>query len=32
LREKWIRKNKRIKEVGIEQFFEEEKEIPHYSS
>jgi len=32
LKEKWIRKNKRIKEVGIERFFEEEKEIPHYSS
>lgn len=32
LKEKWIRKNKRIKEVGIEQFFEEEKEIPHYFS
>jgi len=32
LKEKWIRKNNRIKEIGIEKFFEEEKNIPHYAS
>jgi hypothetical protein len=32
LREKWIRKNNKIKEIGIEQFFEEEKKVPHYAS
>jgi hypothetical protein len=32
LREKWIRKNNKIKEIGIEQFFEEEKNVPHYAS
>jgi len=32
LQEKWIRKNKRIKAVGLEQFFAEEKNLPHYAS
>jgi|SRR5690554_170898 len=32
LKEKWIRKNKKIEEIGIEKFFEEEKDLPHYSS
>lgn len=32
LKEKWIRKNNKIKAAGIEQFFEEEKNIPHYAS
>jgi len=32
LKEKWIRKNRRIKEIGVERFFKEEKDIPHYAS
>lgn len=32
LKEKWIRKNNKIKEIGIAKFFEEERNIPHYSS
>lgn len=32
LKKKWIRKNKKIKEIGIEKFFEEEKNKPHYAS
>jgi hypothetical protein len=32
LKEKWIRKNNKIREFGIEKFFEEEKDIPHYAS
>jgi hypothetical protein len=32
LKEKWIRKNLKIKEVGVEKYFEEEKNIPHYAS
>lgn len=32
LKEKWIRKNNKIKEIGLENFFEEEKGIPHYVS
>jgi len=32
LKEKWIRKNNKLKEIGIEKFFEEEKKIPHYAS
>ncbi len=32
LKQKWLSKNNRIKTVGMEQYFKEEKEIPHYSS
>jgi hypothetical protein len=32
LKEKWIRKNNKIKEIGIEKYFEEEKNIPHYAN
>ena len=32
LKEKWIRKNNKLKEIGIKKFFEEEKNIPHYAS
>ncbi len=32
LKEKWIRKNNKIKEIGVDAFFEDEKNIPHYAS
>lgn len=32
LKVKWIRKNNKIKEIGLEKFFAEEKSIPHYTS
>jgi hypothetical protein len=32
LKDKWIRKNNKIKQIGIEKFFEEEKDLPHYAS
>lgn len=32
LREKWIRKNKKIKAIVIEKYFDEEKNLPHYAS
>lgn len=30
LKDKWIRKNLKIKEIGFEKYFEEEKAKPHY--
>lgn len=32
LRAKWIRKNNKLKEIGMAVYFEEEKQIPHYGS
>jgi hypothetical protein len=32
LKEKWMRKNNKIKAIGIEKYFEEEKNLPHYAS
>ena len=32
LKEKWIRKNNKIKAIGIEKYFDEEKNLSHYAS
>lgn len=32
LRDKWIKKNNKIKAIGVEKYFEEEKDLPHYAS